>query len=58
MRYFDSGVLVKLYRHEPNSVVAVSLVRAANHPIVLTPLHVVEIRTALRLMVARAEITE
>ena len=50
MRYFDSGVLVKLYHHEPNSVIAASHLQSAKQSVLLTPLHVVEIRTALRLM--------
>src|SRR5688500_3815262 len=57
MRYFDSGVLVKLYRHEPNSDVAAAHAQATGRSIVLTPLHLIEIRTALRLMVARGEIS-
>lgn len=57
MRYFDSGVLVKLYHQEPNSAIAAGHVQGAGHPTALTPLHQVEICSALRLMLGRGEIS-
>ncbi len=57
MRYFDSSVLVKLYHLEPNSSVAATHVRAAQRPIILTPLHRMEVHSALRLIQGRGQIT-
>ncbi len=38
MRYFDSGVLLKLYLSEPNSAQAVALVQGQGSPIYQPPL--------------------
>ena len=38
MRYFDSGVLLKLYLSEPNSAQAVALVQEQGSPIYQPPL--------------------
>lgn len=56
MRYFDSGVLVKLYHEEPNSDLATSHVFAFPPPCPLTPLHVMEVRSAFRQMQGRKEL--
>ena len=56
MRYFDSGVLVKLYHLEPNSAVAAACVHEVAAPIPLNPLHRLELHSALRLMLGRGEI--
>ena len=58
MRYFDSGVLLKLYLPEPNAVQAVTLVQAASSSPVLTPLHVLEMRSAIRQKQGRNEVTD
>lgn len=58
MRYFDSGVLLKLYLPEPNSVQAVALVQAVSSSPVLTPLHVLEMRSAIRQKQGRNEVTD
>ena len=48
MRYFDSGVLLKLYLPEPNAAQAVALVLATGCSPSLTPLHLLEMRSAIR----------
>ena len=57
MRYFDSGVLLKLYLREPNSAQAVALVgeRGAGPP--LTALHRLEMKAAIGQKQGRGEIT-
>jgi predicted nucleic acid-binding protein len=57
MRYFDSSVLVKLYHLEPNSLTAAAHIRAVQRPIILTPLHRMEVHSALRLIQGRGQIT-
>ena len=57
MRYFDSGVLVKLYCREPNSPQAIDYVFEVPPPAQLTPLHVVEVRSAIRQKRGRKDIT-
>ncbi len=58
MRYFDSGVLLKLYLPEPNAVQAVTLVQATGSSPVLTPLHLLEMRSAIRQKQGRNEVTD
>jgi predicted nucleic acid-binding protein len=55
MRYFDSGLLLKLYFSEPNSERAVALVGTLLRP--LTGLHRVEMKAAFAQKVGRGEIT-
>ena len=58
MRYFDSGVLLKLYLPEPNAMQAVTLVREVSSSPVLTPLHLLEMRSAIRQKQGRKEVTD
>lgn len=58
MRYFDSGVLLKLSLPEPNAVQAVALVQATDSSPVVTPLHVLEMRSAIRQKQGRNELTD
>ncbi len=44
MRYFDSGVLLKLYLREPNSAQAVALVQEQGGAPPLTALHRLEMK--------------
>ena len=55
--YFDTGLLVKSYVEEENSLLADTLLRAATLPVAFTELHGLEIRTALRLKHFRGELT-
>lgn len=57
MRYFDSGVLLKLYLPEPNSAQAVALVRERGAAPPLTALHRLEMKAAIGHKHARGEIT-
>lgn len=57
MRYFDTGVLLKLYLPEPRAAEAVAFVNASGNPPLITPLHELEMRSALRQKVGRGEIT-
>lgn len=56
MRYFDSGVLLKLYFPEPNSAQAQALVRENGAPL-LTALHRLEMKSAMAQRCGRGEIT-
>lgn len=56
-RYFDSGVLVKLYVSEEWSDAAVDLVQGAGEPVLFTHLHEFEVTNALRLKAFRDEVT-
>ena len=56
MRYFDSGILLKLYFPEPNSAQATVLVREKGAP-VLTALHRLEMKAAMAQRCGRGEIT-
>lgn len=56
MRYFDSGVLLKLYFPEPNSAEAQVLVRERGVPR-LTALHRLEMKAAMAQRCGRGEIT-
>ncbi len=57
MRYCDSGVLLKLYLHEPNSAQAVSLVQEKGGTPPLTALHRLEMKAAFAQKYGRGEIT-
>ncbi len=57
MRYFDSGVLLKLYLREPNSPQAVAFVREGGRAPRLTALHRLEMKAALGQKQGRGEIT-
>lgn len=57
MRYFDTGVLLKLYLPELRAADAVALVNAAPHTAPITLLHEMEMRSALRQKVGRGEIS-
>jgi predicted nucleic acid-binding protein len=57
MRYFDTGVLLKLYLPEPRAAEAVAHVNASTNVPPITPLHELEMRSALRQKVGRGEIT-
>ena len=56
MVYLDTGCLVKLYYPEEDSEVVAS--KTAGLPIVFTPLHDLELTSAMRLKVFRQEATE
>ncbi len=56
MRYFDTGVLLKLYIPEPNSPRATELV--GDSVAVLSALHRLEMQSALSQKLGRCEITE
>ncbi len=55
--YFDTGLLLKLYTLESNSVEAITLVRAYGAPILFTGLQQTELRNALFRKAARKEMT-
>ncbi len=57
MRYFDSGVLLKLYLAERRSPDVVGFVDASENPPPFTELHGLEMRSALRQKEGRGEIT-
>ena len=57
MRYFDTGVLLKLYLPEPGADEAVAFVKASGNVPPLTLLHELEMRSALRQKFGRGEIT-
>lgn len=57
MRYFDTGVLLKLYLPEPRAAEAISLVNSSGNLPPITPLHEMEMRSALRQKAGRGEIT-
>lgn len=58
MRYFDSGVLLKLYLSEPNSTQAVALVQEQGGLAPITALHRLEMKAAFGQKQGRDEITE
>ena len=58
MRYFDTGVLLKLYLPEPRADEAVELVNASPGKPPVTPLHELEMRSALRQKTGRGELTQ
>jgi predicted nucleic acid-binding protein len=57
MRYFDTGILLKLYLPEPRANEAVNLVNASVNKPLFTPLHGLEMRSAIRQKAGRGEIT-
>ena len=57
-RYYDSGVLVKLYVHEPFSAAAVEAVSEAGLAISVNPLQELEVTNAVRLKVFRGDISD
>jgi predicted nucleic acid-binding protein len=57
MRYFDTGVLLKLYLAEPRAAEAVSLVNEPEDRPPFTDLHGLEMKSALRQKEGRGEIT-
>lgn len=57
MRYFDTGVLLKLYLPEPRADEAVAFVKESVNVPPLTLLHELEMRSALRQKYGRGEIT-
>jgi len=58
MRYFDTGVLLKLDLPEPRSTDAVALVNGSPGKPAVSPLHELEIRSALRQKTGRGELTQ
>jgi predicted nucleic acid-binding protein len=58
MRYFDTGVLPKLYLPEPRAAEAVSFVNANPGKPPVNPLHELEMRSALRQKAGRGELTQ
>jgi predicted nucleic acid-binding protein len=57
MRYFDTGVLLKLYLPEPRAAEAMAHVNGSANLPPVTLLHELEMRSALRQKVGRGEIT-
>jgi len=55
--YFDTGLLLKLYSFEPNSVQAIALIQSQGTPIILTGLQQTELRNALHRKCARGEMS-
>jgi predicted nucleic acid-binding protein len=58
MRYFDTGVLLKLYLPEPRAAEAMAFVNANPGKPPINPLHELEMRSALRQKVGRGELTQ
>lgn len=58
MRYFDTGVLLKLYLPEPRAAEAVAFVNASPGKPPVNHLHELEMRSALRQKAGRGELTE
>ena len=58
MRYFESGVLLKLYLSDPNSAQAVALVQEQGGLPPITALHRLEMKGAIGQKYGRGEITE
>ena len=57
MRYFDTGVLLKLYLPEPRAAEAVAFVSAGPGKPLVNSLHELEMRAALRQKAGRGELT-
>ena len=55
--YFDTGLLLKLYSFESNSVQAIALIQSHGTPIILSGLQQTELRNALHRKKARGEMT-
>ncbi len=58
MRYFDTGVLLKLYLPEPRAAEAVAFVDASTNNPPVTCLHELEMLSALRQKVGRGELMQ
>lgn len=58
MRYFDTGVLLKLYLPEPRAAEAVAFVNDSSGKPPLNHLHELEMRSALRQKAGRGEVTQ
>lgn len=58
MRYFDTGVMLKLYLPEPRAAEAVALVNASPGKPPVNHLHELEMRSALRQKSGRDELTQ
>jgi predicted nucleic acid-binding protein len=58
MRYFDTGVLLKLYIPEPRSAEAMAIVNDSPGKPPITLLHELEMRSALRQKAGRGELTQ
>jgi predicted nucleic acid-binding protein len=58
MRYFDTGVLLKLYLPEPRASEAVAFVSASPGKPPVNHLHELEMRSALRQKAGRGELTQ
>jgi predicted nucleic acid-binding protein len=58
MRYFDTGVLLKLYLPELRAAEAVALVNASPGKPPFSHLHELEMRSALRQKAGRGEVTQ
>jgi len=58
MRYFDTGVLLKLYLPEPRAAEAVAFVNASPGKPPINHLHELEIHSALRQKNGRGELTQ
>lgn len=56
--YYDTGILLKLYTAEPESVRVQKFVRLRESPIWVTDLHIAECVSALRLKTFRKECSE
>jgi predicted nucleic acid-binding protein len=54
-RYYDTGVILKLYTIEPQSTAVRRFVTRQKEPLFLTPLHRSEVISAFRLKVFRGE---
>jgi predicted nucleic acid-binding protein len=55
--YADTSFLVALYSPEADSLKALKWMQSARHPLPYTPLHRLELRTAIRMRVFRGQIT-
>ena len=58
MRYFDTGVLLKLYLPEPRAAEAVAFVNSSPGTPPVNHLHELEMRAALRQKAGRGELTQ
>ncbi len=58
MRYFDTGVLLKLYLPEPRAAEAMAFVNASPGRLLVNHLHELEMRSALRQKAGRGELTQ
>ena len=58
MRYFDTGVLLKLYLPEPRAAEAVTFVNDSPGKPSVNHLHELEMRSALRQKAGRGEVTQ